>query len=141
MAFHVNSGNCPGCTRIINRYPGFHPGLRDWFFEFQYRHNEAHISCAGRGETDQEALLLRKASKAAWTESAHNYNAALDIFENQGDKKNIYEVDWFHDVLYPEIPAWLDWYGMPDAPFRELPHIELRGWEELALSGEITLVE
>lgn len=141
MAFHENNGNCTGCSRILHRYPGIYPDLRDWFLRFQKDHPEAHVSCAGRGQMDQETLLLRRATKAPWGKSAHNYNAALDIFENQGDKKNIYEADWFNNVLYPNLPDFLDWYGMPEAPFRELPHVEVENWQQLAQEGILKLVE
>lgn len=130
---HPNNGNCPGCDKIFDRYIGFHDGLRKWFKEFQQKHPEAHIACAGRGEQDQEEAQLRGASKAKYGESAHNYNCAIDIFEQQGDKKNIYEEEWFIRVLAPEIPAWLEWYGASGAAFPELPHVQLKDWRKYAL--------
>jgi hypothetical protein len=139
---HENNGKCEKCLEIINRYPNPHAELVSWFKEFQVTHPEAHVSCAGRGRDDQEALYLRKASKARWGESAHNYNAALDLFETGGaDVKDIYEPKWFKEVLKPALPYWVKWYGEPGSKFFELPHIEVADWRELRMKGQIGLVE
>lgn len=123
------------------RYQGFSKELYAWFFELQEKHPEAHVSCAGRGKDDQTALLHKKATRAAWTKSAHNWNAALDIFENGGDLKNIYETAFFVDVLKPNLKPFLKWYGQPDSDFFELPHVELAGWRQMAKAGTLKLVE
>lgn len=128
------------CLKIINRYPGFSENLKSWFFEFQKDHPEAHVSCAGRGQMDQEAACARGASRAHWGESAHNYSAALDVFVIIPGEKSIYPRDWFTNVLMPNIPNWLEWYGQPGAPFFELPHIEIRGWRQLISMGTLKLV-
>ncbi len=138
---HDNSGKCVKCLEIILRYPGFHEGLRNWFLDFQYMHPEAHISCAGRGKDDQEALFQRKASRAHYGESAHNYNAALDLFENTGKTSEIYETEWFHRILALALPDWVTWYGRPGSKFYELPHIEVAAWKELKEKGDLRLVE
>jgi hypothetical protein len=125
------------------RYPGFYEPLRKWFEMFQDTRPEAHISCAGRGQFDQEMLFIRGASKARYGESAHNYNAAIDFFELQGDIKNIYEPEWFKLVLAPAIQSlsWLRWYGIPGAEFPELPHVEVRDWRVMRTKGALSLVE
>jgi hypothetical protein len=138
---HLNNGTCPQCKLIFDRYQGFNSGLRSWFEAFQVKHPEAHISCAGRGEQDQEAAVLRRASRAHYGHSSHNWNAAIDIFEMTSDSPNIYNLAWFKNVLAPELPDWVNWYGMPGAAFHELPHCEVRNWKELALAGELFLVE
>ena len=98
------------------------------------------MSCAGRGELDQEAVFIRKASRAKWTESSHNWNAALDLFELDGDPKDIYERRWFDQVLAPELLDWIVWYGRPGSSFNELPHIEIRDWHYQILKGTLKLV-
>lgn len=138
---HINNGACPRCLIIIQRYPGFHPQVLQWFKDFQFKRPEAHCSCAGRGELEQEHAFITGASKAQWRESAHNFNAALDLFELQGEIKNIYEPAWFEKILAPAVPQWLNWYGRKEAPFKELPHVELRDWRVLAAQGFLTLVE
>lgn len=125
---HTNSGDCQKCNQIIDRYPGFYAPLRRWFKDFQKKNPACHTSCAGRGELDQEACFIRGASKAKWPESSHNWNAALDIFELQGDIENIYEESWYLTVLKPALPDWIEWYGEPTAKFDELPHIQYRNW-------------
>jgi hypothetical protein len=138
---HKNNGRCEHCAKIFDRYPGFHSGLRRWFEEFQAQHSEAHISCAGRGQLDQEAQVVRGTSRAHFGKSSHNWNAAIDIFELQGNIANIYERDWFDRVVAPEIPQWLTWYGRKGSPFFELPHVEVKAWRALAQDGELKLVE
>lgn len=90
---------------------------------------------------DQEALRLRGASKAAWKQSAHNWNAALDLFCMIPNVPNIYFMNWFNNTLAPALPDFLNWYGRPGAPFYELPHIEIRDWYSLAHQGLLKLVE
>jgi hypothetical protein len=138
---HENNGACERCQQIINRYANFHPQLRAWFEAFQKKVPTAHASCAGRGELDQEECLRRGASKAHWTKSAHNWNCALDIFELGGKSTtDLYEYDWYKLNLAPNLIPEIDWYGAPGAKFPELPHVEWRGWRELAASGGLSLV-
>lgn len=149
MIKHENNGACQRCDEIFRRYPGFNTFLLEWFRAFQRIHPEAHISCAGRGRDDQEAAFIRGSSRAKYGQSAHNYGCAIDIFEQQGEKANIYESDWFRTCLEPAIKKapWLRWYGekpkdknaMPE--FYELPHIELADWRELAKAAKVKLVE
>ncbi len=138
---HINNGNCPKCDIIFDAYPNFHVGLRLWFKAFQKDHTEAHISCAGRGEEEQDALFFKKATRAVWTKSAHNYNAAIDIFCVILGSPDIYDIDWFNNVLDPCIPSWLTWYGRPGSPFYELPHVEIAQWKASVLDGTFKLVE
>lgn len=138
---HANNGTCAKCQEIINTYPHFHAELLAWFIEFQSRRPEAHISEAGRGRALQEIFFRRGSSKAQYGESAHNYNAAFDLFENGGDRKNIYEKSWFTEVLSKELPDWIEWYGKRGSKFYELPHVEVKEWKKLVASGQLQLVE
>lgn len=125
---HDNSGQCAKCKEIIDRFPGFDPRLRTWFETMQLVHPETHTSCAGRNETEQEALYARRASRARWGESAHNYNMALDLFVTLPGSTDIYDENWFYTILKPNIPDWIVWYGAPGSVFYELPHVEIRNW-------------
>lgn len=138
---HANNGACDRCLLIFNKYPNFHEGLKSWFLDLQSKHPEAHISCAGRGHDEQEELFLKKATRARYGESAHNWNVAIDVFEMGGDATQIYERVWFRDVLAPLLPKWLCWYGSPNAPFYELPHIEVDDWRKLRSEFKLRLVE
>lgn len=140
MSKHTNNGACSKCTEIFTKYPGFNPALRHWFEKLQLEVPSAHISCAGRGEDEQNQLLLRRATRAAWGQSAHNYGAAIDIFELSGDLANIYEPAWYEAQLKPRLEHYLVWYGEPGSKFFELPHVELRGWRENVKYGKLTLV-
>ena len=138
---HVNNGNCPACDIIFNRYPGFYPPLRDWFAKFQENNPEAHISDAGRGRQDQEAYFRKHVSNAHYGESAHNYNAAIDIFEMRPSDPDIYEKVWFDTVLQPALEEWTEWYGAVGSPYFEVPHVQVKAWKTLAARGVIKLVE
>jgi hypothetical protein len=139
---HENDGNCQKCEQIFTRYPGFHAGLRKWFKDLQAKVPTAHISCAGRGQQDQEECVRRGASRAHWSKSAHNWNAAIDIFEMGGKSTtDLYERAWYNEHVAKSIPDDLEWYGAPGASFPELPHVQLRGWKLLANAGKLKLVE
>lgn len=139
---HTNNGRCLRCLEIINTYPNFNAELRDWFTATQGLHlPEMHVSEAGRGRARQEEMKRKGLSRADWGMSAHNYNAAIDIFEQGGLRTNIYEQEWFEKKLKPLLPAWLSWYGEQGVVFYERPHIEVRDWRELVTHGELHLVE
>lgn len=141
MSKHKNDGQCMHCLTIIQRYPGFHLELFKWFQALQQKHPEAHISCAGRGRQDQEECFHRGASRARYGQSAHNYNAALDLFKNQGN--DIFDRSWFELVIAPAVKAApeIEWYGRPGSPFPELPHVQIKAWRALADNQQLNLVE
>lgn len=136
---HESNGSCLKCFMIANRYGKLNQQLMDWFTGFQRRHPEFHVSCGGRGRQDQEELFTRKASNAHWTQSAHNWNAALDLFI-QKTGVDIYDRTTFQAVLKPELPSWITWYGEPNAKFKELPHIEITDFEQMSKDGRLTLI-
>lgn len=140
LPHHENSGACDRCRFIFSRYSGFHTDLYLWFESFQTDHPEGHISCAGRGQHDQEALFLRGVSKAHWKQSAHNWNCALDLFCLIPNVPNIYFNNWFEHTLSPTLPDWINWYGRKGAPYYELPHIEVKNWVELVRDKKVRLV-
>lgn len=137
---HQNNGCCPECTNVFDRFEGFHAGLGLWFTNLQKNHPEAHISEAGRGRYLQNLLYDRHASNARWGESAHNYNAALDIFRMLKGETD-YAKKWFEEVVQPALEPWLYWYGEPGCPFRERPHVQVRDWKKMVASGLLVLVE
>ncbi len=140
MTHHTNNGRCPRCTEIMDRYPNLYRPLRAWFVFFQDQHPEGHISCAGRGQEDQEACFLNGTSHAHWLESAHNYNAAIDMFL-QMSGRSIYDKEWFNKVLYPALPKNIVWYGLTSAVFHEFPHLQISDWQKLRDSGLLMPVE
>lgn len=138
---HRNDGKCKKCQEIFNKFPNFHLGLQVWFEQFQALHPEAHISEAGRDSNTQQILRSKGASKANFGQSAHNWNAAIDIFELSGDMKDIYEPAWYNKLFPSNIPDWLKWYGEPGSQFFELPHVEVRNWKVLVEQGSLQLVK
>lgn len=139
MAKHENSGDCRHCDELFNKYPGFYDPLRKWFKTLQKTHPTAHISCAGRNEADQMACLNAGTSRAAWRRSAHNWNAAVDIF-GIVDGVALFVRDWYDKNLVGNIPLEFEWYGSPNSPFPELPHVQLRDWQAQAMDGDLKLV-
>lgn len=141
MSLHQNTGRCEYCQKVFDRYPGFHPGLRSWFEALQTATPDAHISCAGRGQMDQEAAFHKLASHAHYLHSSHNFNAAIDIFREAQTVEEMYSRIWFMTFVNPALVANFEWYGAPGAKFPELPHVEVRGWQTLVHSGELKPVE
>jgi len=140
MSKHENNGNCPKCNELFEKYPGFDMSMRQWFADVQGVVPEAHISDAGRGRDDQEAYFQRGASKAHFGQSAHNYNAAIDVFEIRNGKAT-WDKAWYNSKIAPKLNSSLVWYGKPGSKFFELPHIELKGWKEMAQEGALGLVD
>ena len=140
---HKNNGDCPHCDTLFDKFTGFHSGLRSLFKSFQKEHPEAHVSCAGRGHFEQQRCFMNKVSDAKWGQSAHNFNAAIDLFESSGDRDNLYEAVWFSKVVRPWIAQYseFEWYGSPGSSYFELPHIQVRNWKDLVRSGLLTPVE
>lgn len=136
---HQNNGNCQGCLNIFQKYDGFYEPLQTWFFSIQKNNPSFHISCAGRGKIDQEACFSRGASKAHWLQSAHNFNCAVDTFF-MIDGNYCLDVNLF-DMVVQGLDENIEWYGKPDASFKERPHFEIKNWLQLKDSGVISLVE
>lgn len=138
---HVNNGACEKCLEVLNIYPGFNEQLLTWFKDFQKRNPSAHCAYGGRGKKDQAEFLAKGTSKAAYGQSPHNYNAAIDIFEltlNGGR----WDKQWFIEKLEPEVKKFdfLVWGGHFKS-FVDRPHIELKNWKELVKQGQLKLVE
>ena len=136
---HQNNGACPKCVDIFNAYSSAYPTLRNWFLLMQSKFPEFHVSCVGRGKIDQEDCFNHHTSKAHWTESAHNWNAALDGWFLIDETYNL-DRQRFEQVAV-ELPDYLEWYGNPGAKFPELPHFEVKNWRDLASRGILHLVE
>lgn len=139
MGVHSNDGKCSGCRAMFEKYPNFYTPLQLWFQELQEAIPTAHISEAWRDRIGQDVLWQRRATKAKFGQSSHNWGAGIDIFCNQ--KGNIYPMDWFTNEIKPRVPDWIIWYGSPDAKFYELPHFEVKDWERLAKLGFLKKVE
>lgn len=139
---HLNTGSCPKCKEIMEKYPDLNSELIRWFTNFQKIEPLAHISCAGRGKSEQEDALKRKVSKAAWGESPHNYNMAVDIFKVTHGGEADWSRDWFVNKLqyaikmHPNLAWGGDW-----SSFKDFPHVELKDWKKLVKSNKIKLVE
>lgn len=137
---HDLSSNCQKCDGIFDLYPGFNQELRIWLKGLQKEHPELHISAAGRGKMEQEMLFYRAATRAHYGESAHNYNAAIDVFFLIDGKYSL-DQTMFYCIIIPNLYASFLWYGAPHVLYYERPHIELKNWKELVSDGTLKLVE
>lgn len=132
---HINNGDCPKCDEIFDKDPNFHAGLRAWFKSLQSTNVDAHISCATRGEAEQNRVFKAGYSRAVWGQSAHNYGMAIDIFR-QTQQGTSYDTTWFRQVVGEAVQKWnkenhefrINWYGAPGTRYFELPHCEVMGW-------------
>lgn len=134
-------GVCDGCEAIFSRYDGFNTELRLWFYSVRGSFPDAHISDAGRGHVLQEVYFQRGASDAHYTQSAHNWNAAIDMWQNVN---GVYTLNrqWFLDVFAKcPIDDKFEWYGANGARFHEVPHVQVLNWRDLAQKGYLQLVE
>ena len=137
---HRNNGKCEGCKALFERYPGFSLPVRMWFEALQEAHPEAHISEAGRGKQRQDYLFLQGLTQAKFGKSAHNYNAAIDVFCNTENNEYSLDSEWFDLVIRPRLNDALQWYGDIGSEFYERPHIEFKDWRVLAEKGFLHLV-
>lgn len=139
---HENNGNCFKCKEIFDKYPGTTKSdeLERWFFCLQFEVPDAHISEAGRNKADQLKAFNKKASRALWKQSAHNFKGAVDIFRLEKGRATWPE-KWFNDNIKPKLTPELKWYGMPGSSFYELPHIELTDWKKYVIKGLLKPVE
>lgn len=137
---HINTiVHCPGCLDKFNKYPGFYKPLQDWFFDKRVANPTFHCADAGRGKVDQEIYFARGASNAHFGQSAHNANAGIDCFFQISGS---YRLDCnLFDIIVQGLDKNINWYGSPDAPYKERPHFEWRNWQELLDHGAIKLVE
>lgn len=140
---HINNSACPKCLEIINRYPGFCQVVYQWFVKLQEEVPEAHVAWAGRNKVDQENFYRLKTSRAHYGQSAHNWNAAVDLFKLEYPAGAVWPKSWFAEKIGPRVlkESALCWYGAPGASFPELPHVELRQWRADAQSGLLQLVD
>lgn len=134
MSKHVNIGTCPKCLEIRDTFPGFHVGLWDWFTKFQKNHPDAHISCAGRGKAEQEADFTNGVSHAHFGQSAHNYNAALDLFRITLAGGASFDNVWYRDTMAPGAKAAGFVWGGDFHTLHDFPHIEVKDWAKLGLT-------
>lgn len=140
---HTNTPTCDKCEEVLNRYPGFHPGLRTWFYTVRSSNPDAHISAAGRGKADQEAFFKAGTSKAHYGQSAHNYNAAVDFFRLTLAGGAAFDAPWYKSTIGPAALSNpnLRWYGQPPISFLEYPHVEVAAWRQMVREGQLLLVD
>lgn len=139
---HKNVEHCEGCEKVLNKYPGFHPPLREWLRLLRTAYLDAHVSWAGRGREDQELFFRKGLSKAHFGQSSHNYNAALDFFQLTPTGA-YFGTEWYKRVLGARVVPEVRWYGVIEGKgdFLEYGHVEWREWKKALQAGELKPVE
>lgn len=140
---HENNGACLKCLEILDRNGGTETNLKNWFLFQQKLMPDFHVSCAVRGKFDQEMAFQKKASRAHFGQSAHNYSPALaiDTFFLSMDKA-LWPKDRYVELCGERgnlLPDSIDWLGAIGSPFPELPHFEVVGWRGLVDAGRSVL--
>lgn len=139
MSKHDNSGACPHCLELLNKYPKFDEDLLQWFQSIQAKTPNFHVAEGGRGKEDQERDFTNGLSKAHYGHSAHNFNCAMDTFFLVNGQYSLDES--LYQAVAIGLPQFIEWYGAPGAAFYERPHFEKVGWKDLADAGLVFLVE
>jgi len=142
MAKHTNTDHCAKCEEIILKYGGLFYTLKDWFDKIRIKYPEAHISCAGRNEKDQQEAFARGMSKATFGKSPHNYvpTPALDLFRLDKEGKASWDKEWYKLVIGENLETNLSWGGNWQS-FRDNPHVEISNWRFLRDSEKISLIK
>lgn len=130
---HENGTFCLKCNEIIERYPSINQEVERFFWDLKSRFPELHAAEFGRDKINQELMFERGASRAHFGQSAHNYNAAVDVFFQVYGNYNT-DIKRFLD-LEPFIPETIEWYGREGSKFYERPHFELKNWREMVEQG------
>jgi len=129
MNKHLNIDVCSKCEEIMAKCKN--EELLNFYKQFRKDHKDAHVSCCYRGEKEQEEAFLKGTSKAHFGQSAHSYALALDWFRITQSGGASFDAFWYKSFLKPaSVAAGLVWGG--DWSFKDLPHVELKNWKELA---------
>jgi hypothetical protein len=119
--------------------------LRLWFMAAQSQDHRLHCSKANRGALEQDQLFERRATRARWKQSSHNFGAAIDTFFLV-DGKASWDIKLYFNLfgtIGEDIPEFIRWYGIKEGKndFWELPHFELRHWRRMVTNMELKAVE
>jgi len=123
---HVNNGCCGKCLELLQDAD---PRLQAFAKSFQAAHPDGHISCASRGEAEQNADFAKGVSRARFGESAHNFkpSRAIDWFRLTLAGAN-FDAPWYRDNLGPAAKAAGLVWGGDFHSIKDLPHVELPNW-------------
>lgn len=128
--------NDPVCTRCNYFLQEADTDLAYFVHAVRAEHPDAHISCAWRGEADQNDAYARGASKLKWPKSKHNKldkngnpcAEAVDFFRLVSGKA-LFQIGFYMTInhLLEELNAPILWGGDFKGKFKDYPHFELKG--------------
>lgn len=121
---HENKRICLECNRILRSADN---ELIRFAAYIRAAYPEAHVSCAFRGENEQNEAFERGFSRARWPDSKHNKTPAkaIDFFYQDKFGKGIWDAKWFKMVLDEASRMFgLMWGGRWNRP--DFPHVEMK---------------
>lgn len=128
-----------GSRSLDDLQPVFRPLVDRFLASAKAAGLDVLVTCTLRPNDEQDRLYAQGrtapgpiVTNARAGQSAHNYGYAIDIVPIR-DGKCVWDG---RDPLWHQIgtlgqAVGLDWYGAPDAKFREEPHFELPDWHLL----------
>lgn len=128
---HLNNGECPKCAEILKDAC---EELSQFARNLQKQHPEGHVSCAYRGEADQNRAFDLGHSKARFGQSPHNFKPALaiDWFRLTQAGGAAFDRPWYIATLMPAVRAAGLVSGGDFRSFKDFPHVEVKDWKARA---------
>lgn len=131
---HVPGRVCPGCEKKLEEAD---PRLAAWFHDYvKPQFPDAHISCAWRGQLDQDRAYLEGKSRLKFPKSKHNRisdgkpaSLALDLFRLLPDGKAEFPPGFYFQIaeVVRENKVPIEWGGDWRAKgFTDMPHFEIK---------------
>lgn len=128
--------------KIEDLHPDLQPIAREFVRRCQAQGVEALITCTYRSGEEQNALYAQGRSRpgarvtnARAGQSAHNFTLNGKPAARAFDIVPLIKGQCMWDAKHPHwkiagqigMDLGLNWYGRPGAPFREMPHFQMKG--------------
>lgn len=100
---HATGEQCPSCTEKLK---SAHPTICSWFLDLKKTIKDVHISCAYRGEREQNEAHAMGKSNVSYPNSKHNKadatglpcSEALDLFQLASNGMAVWAYSYFKQI-------------------------------------------
>ncbi len=128
--------------KITDLHPSLQPICNEFLLRAEDEGVDVLITCTYRSNEEQEALYAQgrtvagaRVTNARGGQSSHNFKLNGKPAAKAFDVVPLVNGKPMWDAKHPSwqalgkigVELGLDWYGLPDAKFRESPHFQLRG--------------